>query len=294
MAEVAAASAERIKLRDGRWLAYTEYGDPTGAPVFYFHGTPGSRLEPHPDADRIAALKVRVIVADRPGYGLSDFQRGRKLLDWPADVAQLADALRLERFAVLGLSGGGPHAMACAYGLTGRVTRAALVSSPSPMDAPGIFEGMAAMNRQSFALDRRLPWPLLRLMYQLQGRAIQRAPEKLVQALHAQMSAPDQQVLDDPGIRQAFVEDIGAAYRAGTRAHAWESRIIARDWGFRPHDIRAETQLWHGETDTLAPVAMGRYLAATIPGCRATFFPTEGHLSTYFNHFEAILAALVA
>lgn len=294
MAQVAAAAAERIKLRDGRWLAYTAYGDPAGAPIFHLHGTPGSRLEPHPDPARAAALGVRVIAPDRPGYGLSDFQRGRKLLDWPTDVAQLADALGINHFTVLGLSGGGPHAMACAYQLPERVTRAALVSSPSPLDAPGIFEGMAAMNRQGFALDRRLPWPLLRLVYGLQGRAIRRAPEKFVEALHAQMSEPDQQVLDDPLIRQGFVEDVRTAYQAGTRAHAWESRMVVRDWGFHLHDIRAETHLWHGELDRLAPVAMGRYLARTIPGCRATFFPNEGHLSIYFKRWDEIVSALVA
>jgi pimeloyl-ACP methyl ester carboxylesterase len=294
MAKIETATAQQIKLSDRRALAYAEYGDPAGTPLFHFHGTPGSRLEPHPDSALVAALGVRVIVPDRPGYGLSDFQRGRKLLDWPRDVAHLADALGIDRFTVLGYSGGGPHAMACAYALPERVARAVLVSSPSPLDVPGVLEGMAPMNRQAFAMDRRLPWPLLRLAYGMQGGSIRRAPERLLDALHKQVPVVDQQVLDDPTFRAGFIEDVREAYRAGTRAHAWESRIMARNWGFHPRDIRVEVQLWQGEKDTLVPVAMGRYLARVIPSCRATVFPDDGHLSIYVNHWQQILSTVAA
>jgi pimeloyl-ACP methyl ester carboxylesterase len=103
-----------FRLRDGRALGYAEYGDPGGTPVFFFHGSPGSRLQRHPDASIASELGTRIITIDRPGYGLSDFQPERTLLDWPADVAQLADALHIERFAAIGLSGGGPYLLACA------------------------------------------------------------------------------------------------------------------------------------------------------------------------------------
>ncbi len=120
---------QQIKLRDGRSLGYAEYGTPVGKPVFYFHGFPSSRLDwPLFDTDAIAArLNARIIAADRPGYGLSDFKRGRKILDWPDDVVELADALQIDRFAVLGISGGGPYAEACSFKIPQRLSATAIV-----------------------------------------------------------------------------------------------------------------------------------------------------------------------
>src|SRR5262245_28757373 len=103
-----------LVLPDGRKLAYAEFGDPDGLPVLYCHGSPGSRLEPLLIGDeRLRQAGLRVIAPDRPGMGGSDFQRGRRLTDWPADVVRLADHLRLPRFAILGNSGGGPFAAVC-------------------------------------------------------------------------------------------------------------------------------------------------------------------------------------
>ncbi len=102
------ATGKTLTLRDGRTLGYAEYGDPRGTPVFLCHGTPGSRLDRHPDETIATSLGVRLIVPDRPGYGLSSFQTGRSLLDWPADLDQLADSLGIGRFAVVGVSGGDP------------------------------------------------------------------------------------------------------------------------------------------------------------------------------------------
>src|SRR5437868_4337089 len=110
-----------FRLRDGRALGYAEYGDPGGTPVFFFHGSPGSRLQRHPDPSITSSFGARIITVDRPGYGRSDFQPGRRLLDWPADAAQLADALSIERFAAIGLSGGGPYLLACAYAMPERL-----------------------------------------------------------------------------------------------------------------------------------------------------------------------------
>src|SRR5258708_37156679 len=104
-----------IHLRDGRALGYADFGALTGKPVFFFHGFPGSRLQ-HAPGDSIAtSLGAHIITIDRPGFGLSAFQPGRTLLDWPNDVAALADALEIDQFAAIGLSGGGPYLLACAY-----------------------------------------------------------------------------------------------------------------------------------------------------------------------------------
>ena len=154
----------RLKLRDGRWLGYLDFGDPDGAPVILCHGTPGSRLDFLYDEEMLKDLHIRAIVPDRPGYGLSDFQRHRRLLDWPADVEQLADHLGLERFAVLGVSGGGPHAAACAYAIPHRLTRVGLVSSAAPLELAPLRTRLPIERLANFTA-RYFPWPVL-LCYQ--------------------------------------------------------------------------------------------------------------------------------
>lgn len=289
------STGKTLKLRDGRTLGYAEYGDRDGKPVFGCHGTPGSRLDRHPDDEIAATLGVRLIGIDRPGYGLSSFQRGRRLLDWPDDVAQLADALGIRQFAVLGVSGGGPHAAACAYKIPQRLTRVALVSSVCQIDVPGVFAGMAEINRQSFALVRRIPWPVLRIIYARQVRAILRNPEQFAERLATQLPAVDRAILARPDVKGLFMQSLAEAYRSGSRGHAWEDKmVIGRPWRFRPQAITAEVHLWHGEADVLAPVAMGRYLAEAIPNCTARFLPGEGHVSLAFTLWREILTTLAA
>src|SRR5690242_9051910 len=142
---------------DGRRLAYAEHGDPSGQPVLMFHGSPGSRVQSHPDVSIARELGLRVLTVDRPGYGLSDRHPGRALLDWPADVEALADALGLGRFPIIGVSGGGPHAAACAFRLPHRVTRLALASSAGPFDVPELISWVKLADRMMFPLARRAP-----------------------------------------------------------------------------------------------------------------------------------------
>ncbi len=287
------ATGKTLTLRDGRTLGYAEYGDPRGTPVFLCHGTPGSRLDRHPDETIATSLGVRLIVPDRPGYGLSSFQTGRSLLDWPADLDQLADSLGIGRFAVVGVSGGGPHAAACAYKLPGRLTRLGLVASAAPFDVPSATEGMAPLNRRSAAVARVAPFFVLRTIFAWEARTFRHHPEALLDTLAPQLAKADQAVLAVPRYRQALVESIAEAYRQGGRGHAWESRLFARPWGFRPLDIPVEVHLWQGEADTLVPPSMGRYLAAAIPNCLPTFLPGEGHLSLIYTRWHEVLAAMV-
>src|SRR5215471_3904851 len=152
-----------FRLRDGRVLGYAEYGDPRGKPVFFFHGLPGSRRQRHPDDSIAIELGARIITVDRPGYGLSEFQPGRTLLDWPGDVAQLADGLHLDQFAAIGLSGGGPYLLSCAYTMPERITSASVISGMGPVESPEARKGMLGAMRLGLGLARRLPWELVRL-----------------------------------------------------------------------------------------------------------------------------------
>ena len=186
-----------IRLPDGRRLGYAEYGDPAGKPVLHFHGTPDSRLEGTlPSvAEAAARLGVRLILPDRPGIGLSDFKPGRAILDWPADVLALADALNLPRFALMGLSGGGPYAAACAYKIPQRLTRVGIISGVAPPDMPG---AMGLLDRtsdgQAVRLGAKSPW-LLRLVLAYTVFQFRRDPAKLVAQTAAEVSPPDQAAL---------------------------------------------------------------------------------------------------
>lgn len=140
----AGTDSRTLRLRDGRLLGYAEYGDPGGPALFYFHGFPGSRLEARL-GDAVAARNgVRLIALDRPGFGLSHFKPGRTISEWPDDVVELADALGIDRFAVMGVSGGGPYVAACALKIPHRLIGAAMVSSTAPSDAPWDWPGARA------------------------------------------------------------------------------------------------------------------------------------------------------
>jgi pimeloyl-ACP methyl ester carboxylesterase len=284
-----ATTEMRIQLRDGRQLGMAEYGDPEGRPVLYFHGTPGSRLL-HPDESLTRALGARLIILERPGFGLSSFLRGRTLLDWPDDVAEAADQLGLDRFAVVGISGGGPYVAACAHKLPRRLTAAAMVSSMGPVGVPGIMEGMPLVRRAGALIGRTAPWLLRPLIWLTQN------PHRDLEGFYGRYTShnppSDRVLLDEPGFREMLKASYAEATRDGIRGFAWEVRLSTRPWGFRLEDIAMEVHLWHGEQDTSTPLAMAQHVSNAIPNCSARFFPGEGHF-LLFTHWKELLAELL-
>jgi pimeloyl-ACP methyl ester carboxylesterase len=280
----------KIKLLDGRELAYAEYGDPRGTPVFLFHGAPGSRLF-HPPDDITKRLGVRLICVDRPGYGGSTFQPNRCILDWPKDVAALADSLNLDRFAVAGHSGGGPHTLACAYALPERVTAAAVLSGAGPVDAPGATEGMTLLNKFGFTFGQYIPWPVWRALIWFFFREQAANPAAIVDNDKGKRALADDEVFNIPGVREVCIQSDVEAYRQGLLGFAWEVRLITRPWGFPLEEIKVPVYLWHGTADDVTSVRMGRLMASRIPNCKATFCEGEAHM-LLIPHWEEILTAL--
>jgi pimeloyl-ACP methyl ester carboxylesterase len=276
-----------IRLRDGRGLGYAEWGDRDGSPLLYFHGWPGSRLEGRLGDEAARANGVRLIAVDRPGMGLSDYQAGRTILDWPDDVAELATALGLERFAVLGISGGGPYAAVCAWKLSGQLTRAGIVSGLAPLDVPGMVAGMGRQNRFAFQLVGRHA-VLRRALFAVTTVSVRRRPAGV---LERGVAPVDSKYLDRPQVKEVLAESLSEAFRSGGRGSAWEMGLYARPWGFRLDEIGTPVHLWHGEQDANAPVAMGRHMASVIPDCQATFYPGEGHLH-FVDRLPEILATV--
>ncbi|MBI5284661.1 MAG: alpha/beta hydrolase [Chloroflexi bacterium] len=278
-----------LRLSDGRLLGYAEFGDPGGKPVMFFHGFPGSRIEGALGHDAAGRAGVRLICIDRPGMGLSTFLPGRRMVDWPADVAALADALGIGRFAVGGVSGGGPYAAVCALRLADRLTGAAIISGVAPFDIPGATDGMNRMNTILFFIGRRAPW-LARVPMLLWAR-VARSPDWAIDRTLRTLPAPDRAIMQRPAVRAAVAADLAEAFRGGTRGSAWELVLYSRAWGFRLEDIHMDVHLWQGEADTNVPPAMGRYQADVIPRCNATFCPGEGHL-LFIDRMEEILGAI--
>lgn len=275
----------QIRLRDGRAIGYAEYGDPTGKPVFFFHGWPGSRLFLRSQASKTASLGIRLFACERPGVGLSDYKPERQLLDWPDDVVQVAAALEIERFAIAGHSGGGPYVAACAFKIPARVTAAALISGFAPLDIPKATEGMMASNRWMFALAKRAPW-LHRLLISL---TMSGGPDTYFQRMMSSLPEVDKAILAS---LPKGADDIAEAFRGGVQGPVWDQLILARPWGFRLEDIPLDVHLWHGDQDVMVPLQMGRYLARAIPKCHATFCPGEGHM-LIFSRWAEILSKLV-
>jgi pimeloyl-ACP methyl ester carboxylesterase len=271
--------AETIRLHDGRLLAYDEWGRGGGFPVLGFLGTPLS-ARAHLGEEAPEAAGVRLILVDRPGYGRSDFQPGRTLLDWPRDVAELAEGLGLDRFAVFGMSGGGPHAAACGYALADRVSAVGLVSSPAPVwDHPEL--------RYSLPPHRQ---PLVELVQQDREAAERALRDDCRRELEGVARAEDEA---DGSVEPALRERLRAAALETTpEGYAQDLMILfVSAWGFHPDEIAVPTLIWHGDRDPAVPVAVADFFARSIPGSSLTVYPGDGHLLLW-SHAEEILAAL--
>ena len=280
-----------ITLSNGRTLAYAEFGDPLDKPVFFFHGIPGSRLFRPPD-EVTTRLGVRLITTDRPGSGLSTYQPGRRIPDWPADVVQLADHLGIRKFAVAGHSGGGPYTLACALALPERVTSAAVLSGAGPVDAPNVMRDMSAINKFGARVGRYTPWPLWRLLVWYLYRMGHDNPAYLFERAAGDRPQADTDVLKGPGVLELNYASQSEGLRQGTRGFALESRLLVLPWGFRLEEICVPVHIWHGSEDVDAPLAMGQAVAARVPGSQLTICTGEGHM-LLFPHWEEILTQLV-
>ncbi|MBI5626845.1 MAG: alpha/beta hydrolase [Nitrosomonadales bacterium] len=274
-----------ITLPDGRKLGYAEYGAPNGGPVLFFHGSPGSRHIHADKADIAARRGVRLIAVDRPSYGLSDPQPGRTMLDWPDDIAALADALALQRYAIIGFSGGSPYALACAKKLPGRVTKIALVGAFAPPGAPGVMEGMSPAVSGLWALAQANPDELRNTF-----ATIASSPAALVEAMSA--SLPEWDKIEVNKRTAEFEAEYAQALRNGVEGVASDFVLISGNWGFPLDGINTEIHLWCGTVDQNTPPAMTNYLSSILPNSRTFMLPDEGHLSLYV-HWEEILERLV-
>lgn len=285
-----AAREGEVRLADGRRLAYAEYGDPGGAAVLHFHGWPNSRVNAALGDEAARRAGVRLIAFDRPGFGRSDRKKQRTIASWVEDVTEAAGQLGLERFAVIGYSGGGPYAAACAERIPHRLSAVALVSALAPLDAAEAVRGFPLIARLLIRLWRFLPW-LTRPGIWLIGRQVRRDAEKAIVGAGRGAPPADAAVLARAEVRAAYAEDLRESFRQGSRAAADEFALFLRRWDVHEERIAIEVGLWQGEADKVVPSSMGRYHAKAIPNCRAAFLPEQGHY-WLVDHWDEVLAAL--
>jgi pimeloyl-ACP methyl ester carboxylesterase len=278
---------QQITLADGRRLGFAEFGDRQGKPVFYFHGFPGSRLEAKL-AERIALdCHVRFIGIDRPGYGLSDFKPDRRFTDWPDDVTELADTLGIDRFSILGVSGGGPYAAACAFKIPDRLDAVGIICGMGPADVPGLMLNMPWTYRQGLRLAGRFP-EIATTLYAFPAFLFRNYPERMLSILSGKAARPDKTALKNNDLTAVLSASFREAFRQSLRWPAEDVVLYSRPWRFRLKDMRIRVHLWHGEKDWIVPPRMARFMARNIPDCRATFYPDEGHFSIILNRIEEI------
>ena len=277
---------------DGRRLTYCDNGDPAATPIISHHGTPGSRLDRHPDEDAMLAdLGLRMISYDRPGYGESDPQPGRRVVDAADDVAALADHLGIDRFAVVGTSGGGPHALACSARLGPRISRVGVVVGGAPSDDPDFdfLEGMDQFNLDEFAAARDSEETLAAFLEPF-VELVRTDPDGLIDEIAAHLPPSDQEVSRRPAHRVVARESLIESVRQGSRGWADDDRAFVKSWGFPLADAARETRLWQGELDVLVPRAHCAYQAERLPNARFELIPGAGHALS--DHWRDILAWL--
>lgn len=272
-------------LDDGRTLAYAEFGDPDGAPVFVFHGGIGSRGFGLLFEDAAREIGVRIVSPDRPGYGRSDPVSDRTLLDWPDDVAALADSLDVDRIAVLGVSGGGPYAAACAHAMPERLTAAALVSSMGPPGSPKSL-GLRVL----LAAVRVVPW-LPKLPIGRQLRLARDDPDAAIER-RAKGAADPEAAMHHGEAGRVLNASTAEAGRQGASAAAHEIAVVGRPWGFEMGGIDVPVGLWHGALDRTIPVAAAAYVADAIPDATLVVHDDVGHLSLPVTYADEILGFL--
>jgi pimeloyl-ACP methyl ester carboxylesterase len=281
-----------LGLKNGKHLAFSEYGNANGAPVFFFHGWPSSRTMAELTDSAARELNLRIISADRPGICDSTFQPNRQLLDWPDVMRQFADHLGIERFTVLAISGGAPYAYVTGLKLPDRVRAMAIVSGAVPFADLSDHSGLLPLYRWMTWFYRNQP-RFLRASFRLvRPVMLWRASAR---SYFRMLPRPDAEALRD---NAAFEVVFGSQRRAwrgsGARGVMADAEIYGKPWGFRLEDVVVPVRLWHGSKDRAFSFRVAEETAKRLPNCVARCIDNEGHFSLPIRHMREILSDLIA
>jgi len=280
-------------VRDGRRIGFCSFGTPNGRPVFWLHGTPGARRQV-PLGGRALAEEhdLRIIGLDRPGIGSSTPHVYDSVRDFALDLELVADALGLDTFHVVGLSGGGPYALATSAVMPDRVLGLEVIGGVAPTVGPDATDGGVV----ELASRLRVLLPMVRvpLGFALTAavRVLRPAAGPALDAYRLVQPAGDRRLLARPEFRAMFVDDLVNGSRYQMTAPISDIIVFTRDWGFRLGDVKAPVRWWHGDADHIVPIRHGRHCAERLPNAQFFEVPGESHLGG-FAIIEDVLAGLL-
>lgn len=282
-----------VALPDGRALGWAEFGDPRGDPVLWFHGTPGGRRQLPPEAP-LAAIErgFRFIGVDRPGTGRSTTHQYRDVAEVVPDARALLDDLGIERCAVGGLSGGGPYALACCWGLADRVVAGAVLGGIGPTRGRERAYGYPQLLVPFEPVLRCVARPLGELLT-LAARPVMPFAEPVFDLYVRFGPSADRTALGRPDLKGVLLHDLEEALTGGLRAPLFDLVAFARDWGFSLRDIEVPVVFWHGDADGIVPFIHGTHQAGLVPDGTLVICPEGGHFAG-FELIEQVLDELDA
>jgi pimeloyl-ACP methyl ester carboxylesterase len=289
------AQRKTVSTGDGRRLEVTITGPEPGRVVVVHTGTPSDGRQFLEAVQAGVERGLRQVSYARPGYADSDRHEGRSVADCVADVEVIADSLGIERFHVMGASGGGPHALACAALLPDRVISAATVAGAAPHDGPGLdwTAGMGAENIEEIGLAEQGAASLQPWLEDQAEEFVGASTEDVLRIFGDLVSEVDRAVLTGD-----YVEHVLASMRGSVGNGVWgwldDDLAMVRSWDFDLNAIEVPVTIWHGAQDRFVPMAHGEWLAEHVPGARPRLLATEGHLSLSLAHRGDILDDLVA
>lgn len=281
---------QRIRLTDGRWLYFSDSGDPQGRPVIFMHGIAGSRYLRHPDDDILMQEGIRLIIPERPGNGDSDPQANRLIANWPQDITELADYLGLKHFSVLGYSGGTAYALAVAAAMPERILTMHLIAAVSPLVDMEDFRAYNPVFRMTLFIARYTPGLLPALM-RVMVKDIRTNVYQYLEKLFVNAPELDREVMANPRLRANIATGLRASVRHDEHEIALEVLLAARDWQIDLTQITMPVHIWYGEKDPLVSHLAAKNLAELLPNTLLTLIPEAGHYLLY-THWQDILHSI--
>lgn len=282
-----------LVLANATTVALSEYGDRDGVPVFFCHGWPSSRTMAELADDAARDLGVRIISPDRPGIRDSPFQANRRLIDWPPFLNEIADRLGIERYRILGISGGAPYAYASGWMTPERVEKIAVVSGAPPLEGLEDLDGLLPIHRKMLTLrgkNRRL----LKLLFHLARPFVAlRMPLRLRPLLLKFLQPCDANVLRESRKFDICFDSARHAWHSSALGVMTDAEIYATAWGFPLEEVRVPVALWHGTKDRTFAPSLAENVAARLPNCEFHLIEGAGHYSLPIRSMREILEDLV-
>lgn len=290
-------NSNTVKLADGRVLGYIEVGDPEGRALFHFHGLNSSRLEVNMVHEQMLKANIRCIGVDRPGMGLSTFQKNRKVLDIVDYVEELADSLSIKKFSVLGISSGAKYVLACAYKIPHRLISCNIISAATPMEC--INNDMDRKIRIFISLVQKISWLIRPVYWFLYARLSQDVSksDRFIENIFATLGDADKQLLEDATTKKMLLETFRESYVQGSKGVAYDARfdLIKHSWGFNLEDIAfSNIYFWHGALDKMIPLSMVESMIEKMSAAHLTVYPHEGHISIVMHKIDEIIGNIDA